>query len=246
MHEQLPGDKSPWWASKRVSRGLACAAYGVPLLAMAVALLASLWLDVTALQALMNEGGPVENATVVVYGSAVLALALGLRLRGDWGSRLATMALVAAMGAREMDLHKAGGEKSILKVSYYLGDIPWQHKLAALLAVLPVLVSLGYLVARHWRAGWQLARRRGPLTVTALVFVATLVLSKLLDRSASVLPEDLGIVLPVFWVSLLLSMEELLELALPAVILVGVAQQRVQAWAAAPAGSAGRYFWRIT
>lgn len=167
------------------------------------------------------EGGPVEGCTEILY--FIVAAAMWLFRRPGDATKLWTSlcVMLCAFGAREMDLHKYWTEKSVLKISFYTGPYPLRAKLIALAVLIPILMALGYLVLRHARAAWASMKRLQPVGITIAVFVVTLVVSKVLDRSINVLAEDFQIYSSFSIKALVSSFEEILELALP--VLAGVA-----------------------
>lgn len=183
---------------------------------------------------LMGEEGPVERLTAI--GFFLLApLVWLLRRRGDPGATLAALAAVfIAFGAREMDWHKAWTGTSVLRVSYYLGPAPTQHKLVALAVLAVFVLALGWLVFRHFRATWQALRRGEPVAVSVAVFIATIGVAKGLDRSYSILTEDFGWPLSVAVQAAVVSLEECLELTLTLIALLALWQNRSRSAAASP------------
>lgn len=177
---------------------------------------------------LMGEEGPVERLTAI--GFFLLApLVWLLRRRGDPGATLAALAAVfIAFGAREMDWHKVWTGTSVLRVSYYTGPAPMQHKLIALAALAVVVLALGRLVLRHARPTWQALRRGEPVAVSVAVFIATIVLAKGLDRSYSILTEDFGWPLTIVVQAAIVAVEECLELTLILIALLGLWQNRMR------------------
>lgn len=177
---------------------------------------------------LMGEEGPVERLTAI--GFFLLApLVWLLRRRGDPGATLAALAAVfIAFGAREMDWHKVWTGTSVLRVSYYTGPAPMQHKLIALAVLAVVVLALGRLVLRHARPTWQALRRGEPVAVSVAVFIATIVLAKGLDRSYSILTEDFGWPLTIGVQAAIVAVEECLELTLILIALLGLWQNRMR------------------
>lgn len=173
---------------------------------------------------LVEEGGPVESSTIVLYLVAVAALAFRRGSIG-WPDKAALAVVLLACAAREADLHKDLFGMSILKARFYTDfAAPWQIAVA-LGAMLPVGVAVWWLLVARRRAWFVRPARWTPAVATAVAFIAVLVLSKVLDR----LPDTL-----VGWhlvTSLseparlfLQAWEELLELALPVLALCGIVQ----------------------
>lgn len=178
---------------------------------------------------LMGEEGPVEQLTAL--GFFLLApLVWLLRRRSDPLPTLAALAAVfLAFGAREMVWHKVWTGTSVLRVSYYTGPAPLQHKLVALAVLAVFVLALGRLVLRHARPTWQALCRGEPVAVSVAVFLATIVLAKGLDRSYSILTEDFGWPLTIGVQAAINALEECLELTLALIALLGLWQNRQRA-----------------
>lgn len=139
---------------------------------------------------------------------------------------VALATVMTAFGLRELDLHKAWTEISVLKLRFWIGAQPLAHKAAALAVLAPVVWALGWL-ARHRAAMlWRALRGRHPVAVTAAVFLVTLVLTKAVDRGVNILSDDLGVAVPARARALGLAFEEVLEMALALLVLLGLAQHR--------------------
>ncbi len=171
---------------------------------------------------LIEEGGPVESLTVLLYLVAVAALAIR-RLPVALLDKTAVGVVLLACAAREADLHKELFGMSILKARFYTDfAAPWQIAVA-LGALLPVVAAVGWLLVARRRAWFVRPAQWTPPVATAVAFIGVLVLSKVLDR----LPDTL-----IAWhlaASLsdtarlfLQAEEELLELALPLLALCGI------------------------
>lgn len=150
-----------------------------------------------------------------------------LRRHGDSPATLAALSTAfLAFGAREMDWHKVWTGTSVLRVSYYTGPAPLQHKLIALAVLAVFVLALGRLVLRHARPAWQALRRSEAVAVSVAVFIASLLLAKGLDRSYSILTEDFGWPLSVAVQGAVNALEECLELALILIAAIALWQNR--------------------
>lgn len=205
----MPGSSSPWFA------------VGAPLTAATVAFL--LWLSVPAaeLLGLVQEGGAIERATHWLYFLLAAWTVLRRDPRDDPRTVLALGVMFAAFGAREMDLHKAWTGGSMLKVSFYLDAAPWTQKAVSLLIVAAVAAAAIHLIRRHAVAMPRRALQREPMALSVAVFVVTMVVSKVFDRSINLLAEDFAIVTPLVVHALVAAQEEILELSLP--VIAGIA-----------------------
>lgn len=203
--------------------------YAGPGLVAALALAAwMLWYvgGATRVFEVTRENGPVELATALIYFAAGAGV-WALRRPGDsWRSVAALSVVLIAFGAREMDWHKVWTGLSVLKISFYLGPAPLPHKLLGGLAVLAAGTALVCLLARHAGAAWRGLQRRDPVAATTACFVLVLVVSKVLDRSVNVLAEDFQVVTSQDVHALVSSLEEILELGLPLLAVLGGLQHR--------------------
>lgn len=206
---------------------VAAAAIGVVAIFALVALL--LWMEqspATVMQVIV-EGGPVERFTEMAYLAVALAMWPLHRRTDAWTTTLALSIVMAAFGAREMDLHKAWTDISMLKLSFYAGNAPWMQKVVALLVLIPILIATVHLIRGHWRRVWMLVKAGHPVGITIATFLVTLVVSKCLDRAVNVLAEDYQVFVTFSTKALVSSFEEILEASLPVLAALGVVQQRV-------------------
>lgn len=183
-------------------------------------------LDATQRQHLMSEGGPIEQASWMLWLVMAFAFAL-LATPGDRVStRVALVVMMVAFAAREADLHKEITGKSVLKLSFYFQEFPLHQKLIAAVAVVAVLAAAGLLIKRYGKQVWRGARSGDIVCTTVLIFLGSMVVSKVLDRSVNVLADDYGIALPAALGQLIGTTEETMEAMLPLVAAIGLLQHR--------------------
>ena len=186
---------------------------------LAIALLAALALPTDVVFALAEEHGVVETLQAFLLLALAAAVLLFRRPGADALTTGSIAFLLFAMGARELEWHKAWIGGSVLKPRFYLGPATSATKLFAGLLVLLLAASAIYLVQRHGRDVWNRLRHRDPLAITAATFFVALVLSRLADKT------HLGHALSRV-VAGTLIVEEMLELALPLLVLLGALQHR--------------------
>lgn len=193
-----------------------------PLLAALLAVL--LWLSLAPPQVMhvMREGGPIEGMTEILYFLLAAALWLSPRAAGEWRTTLALSVMLAAAGAREMDLHKHWTGTSVLKVSFYLRDAPLHQKIVAFVILALIAAAAIDLLRRHGQALWQRLKAREPVACSIALFFVTMAISKVLDRSINVLAEDFGIASSASVLALVSALEETVELSLP--VMAGLAR----------------------
>jgi hypothetical protein len=205
-----------WWLRPQTARD---AAVAVAVIAIAL----GYTLPVERLARLMAENGPVESTTVAFYLVAALLLAV---LRPAAVSRRTVFmltVLLAAFGARELDLHKTLTGTSMLRVSFYGGDAPLLQKTISLLLLAPVVVALVGLARRTPRL-LRRVQRGDAAAMTLAVFAVTLLVSKVADRLVNILLSDLSIPVSPRLSAVVLSLEEILELSLPLLACLAWAQ----------------------
>jgi hypothetical protein len=176
----------------------------------------------------MSEEGPVERLTAATYLGCAIALWVwrDRDAPSATGAALATMML--AFSARELDWHKAFTGTSVLKLSWYAGPASVSAKAVALAVLVPVLLAGWYLLRRHARRVWRGWQQGEAMPSTVVLFLATLVVAKVIDRSVGILQDDHGVMVPVTLVALRSAVEEWLELALTLLVLLGLVQHRAR------------------
>jgi hypothetical protein len=199
----------------------------IALLTAGIALAVWLALPPEGVMHLMSEEGPIETSTSALYFLvALLPLALFFAPPAgtDRRSWLAIAVMSAAGGAREMDLHKAWTEKSVLKVSFYLGQAPLHQKLISLLVLAAIGGALSYLLRRHMRRLWQELRQGQAVAVSVATLFVTTVITKVLDRAINLLAEDYGVATSYPIKALVSALEETMELGLPLIVALSLWQ----------------------
>lgn len=200
-----------------------------PLLAtVGLALLAWWWLPPEAVREAMSEDGWVELGTAAAYFAMAGVMWVWRDRRVSGAVWPALCVVMAAFAARELDWHKAFTERSVLKVGFYFGGAPWQHKLAALAVLVPLALATGYLIVKYTRPVWQALCRREPAAVTVAVYVVGMVLVKMLDRSVNIYIEDFGGAVTDSVRALQSVVEETTELGLAGLTLLALAQLRAR------------------
>lgn len=170
---------------------------------------------------LTSEGGPVERTSQWLYFVMAAVFAFGARLSASAKTRAALVVLMLAFGAREMDLHRYWTGKSVLKVSFYLGSAPAHQKVVALALLAAVALALVTLLRRHGVEVWRGFRVGRPVSTTVVIFIVTMVITKILDRSVNTLAEDFGVLTPPSIRMLVSTLEEIMELSPPMVAAIG-------------------------
>ena len=147
--------------------------------------------------------------------------AFGTRLGGSAKTRAALVVMMLAFGAREMDLHKYWAGKNVLKVSFYLGSAPAHQKVVALALLAAIALALVTLLRHHGVEVWRGFRVGHPVFTMVVIFVVTMVITKILDRSVNTLAEDFGVLTPPSIGVLVGALEEIMELTPPMIAAIG-------------------------
>lgn len=173
------------------------------------------------------EDGPVESGTIFLYIAAALTVLL-IRLPSlSRTDKIAICIVLLAFAAREADLHRAMFDESILKARFYSRDASLGQIALALLALAPIAAAGVWLLVRFGRRWSQSPARWTTPMATVAMFVVALVIAKAMDRLPDVLASS-GMLegVPSAARMLLLSIEEILELLLPVLAILAVAQAR--------------------
>lgn len=180
--------------------------------AVASAIVLSFVMPATALRRLMDEGGPVENLSAVLYLVAIGAVwagrNAGLRVAGALAS---TVVLLACL-SREISLRK-------ILTSHFAdgrGELPFD---ATVWVLIIVVSAAAWLIVRHGASIASGLAPGRPLSVTFATLACALVASQLMDRLPR-LTSELGYVLSEQSRLTALSIEEVLELTLPVLVIV--------------------------
>ncbi|MBD9664960.1 phosphatase PAP2 family protein [Variovorax sp. VRV01] len=191
---------------------------------------AAAWVGLNTPQAIgpavLEENGPVEKSTVLLYLAAVLCVLMVRVAFLSRPDRVAICVLLLAFAAREADWHLAHWGTSLL-------EAPRSHVLAAMAALAPVAIAAGWLAGRAWSASRAMRawRQWRPEATTSLTFVAVIGAAIILDQAPFSFAEQPGLVdagsATAFRGYLMLSFEEILELALPVLALLALLQARL-------------------
>ncbi len=172
--------------------------------------------------ALFQESGPYENATVVVYGLAMIAMLAWVK--GGLPFRLHSALVLGVLAARELDLHKAFTSESTLRLSYYTSDLdPLDTRIAAAIVVGAAHLLLIAMVI-HGKRLWIALRAGRADAYSVAVAVVLLPLSKALDKAPGFIQETLGYQLTEAQFRPFRMVEETVELAIPLLVVLAVAQ----------------------
>lgn len=174
----------------------------------------------------VEENGTVETLTLVCYVIAILVVIFGA-IQARFSTKLATVIMLAYMFMREADWHKAVSSESILKIKFWLnGNIPVSDKLLAIAILIPVAWMLVYFIWNYTKPFWRALSNGEGYAISILMFLVTLVTSKVLDRSLNMLTELYQLHFPEWLIALQTSQEEFLECLLPILIIVVLVQYK--------------------
>ncbi|WP_062366137.1 phosphatase PAP2 family protein [Variovorax paradoxus] len=178
---------------------------------------------------MLEEDGPVEKGTVLLYLAAVLCLPMVRMASLSRLDRTAIGVLLLAFAAREADWHLAHfGAAGLL-------DAPLPRVLAGAAILTLIATAAGWLARRAWSASRAMRswRQWRPEAATSLTFVAVIGAAVILDQLPASLAGQQPDLLAVgsssaaFRSYLMHSFEEILELALPVLALLAILQARL-------------------
>jgi hypothetical protein len=162
-----------------------------------------------AVAPLVREHGWIEASTNAAYGLSIIVL-LAVH-RHDRRFFLHTAFVVALMGARELDFHKAFTTDGVSKLTFFTGDHVGRTEKVVVGLVLSVLVVIALRYLKYWRRLRDGIAHRSPAAYSVSLLIVVIPATKMLDSMLS-------------GVQILKLVEESLELTLPVITLVAVAQ----------------------
>lgn len=178
---------------------------------------------------LIQENGIVEMLSAAGYFACVLLLLAKGGLKPLFTKHWYMPALLILMGLRELDFHKRFTSMGMLKSNFYLStEVPVLQKLAAILVLATATAAVLLLAKNHLFAFLHQLRRSSPAALGFAFAVAFAVLSKGIDGLARKLAKvDIAVSEQIAGDASLL--EELLELGIPAMLLIAVVGTSVKA-----------------
>jgi len=206
------------------SRALAVSAWLVPGLvvgAVLLAIVAALWFPPGKIDEFMRENGPVENATVVWYCVALIFVWLVAHPAFDRASATATSILLIACVAKEVSLRRW----LLATAGYDPGgfDAAAWPNLVAVIFLVALLVAVAWLLWRYARTAVKELPPRRPFVLTLVAAFVYVAAAQVMEH---VLKTDraLGISLTIRDRACALSLEEVLEMMFPILIIIAMLQ----------------------
>lgn len=195
------------------------------LVAALMAILAPLLWRPETINYLMREHGPIENATGVWYVAAVVSMWLVDRGVLEKRSAAAASVILIVCVAKEISLRR-----QLLAAAGFSPEpfifTAWPNLLAALLA-LALFAAVAWLIWRYGRAVLAGAARREPFLFTLAMAFGCLVASQAMDYFLK-LDRPLGWSMSLRPRAVMLSLEEVLEMMVPILIVVVALQLGVR------------------
>ena len=176
-------------------------------------------LDDPTRKALLNEDGPVEIASALLY----FACCAYVLLKGGFGffQRFPYLVVIPMLfGMRELDFDKRFTAIGVLKSKFYVSPlVPLHTKLLVIALGLVVIALILLMLKRHFVDFWDGVRNRTAFGWGILLVLAMLVVSKSLDglerKSTS-----LGVTVPPLIAKYSSVAEEIIELGIPVTMLL--------------------------
>ncbi|GEM_PF-480163 len=175
-------------------------------------------------RAILIEDGPVESASAAGYFicAVLLFVYLGKKAAGHWQIAV----ILIAFGLRELDFNSRFTAMGVAKIKFYLSpDIPFSQKFIAASCALLILYCLVHLLVRNWRSFPVSLKKFEPYAVFTATGLAFLLASLTLDGLGGKLMR-IGFVLDNTWREWAENAEEIVELGIPVMFMLGL-----------------RYFW---
>ena len=168
-------------------------------------------------RALLSENQGIEALTASGFLAAALFLAASVRLARDWHGPL----LLLACCLRELEMHKRFTTMSLLKSRFYLGDtVPMGEKLVGLAILALLAFAACTLLWRYGRTAWNGLWQGLAVETRVLSAAFLLVFSQSIDGIDRKLRPLMSFTRDE--VRLLGAFEEIIELAIPLLIIWAV------------------------
>ncbi len=185
----------------------------------------AIFAPVNVTQFLFSESGPFETLSAWLW--YLLALLCVLNTELMLKTRFFTSLGAALLGLREMDFHKRLFDDSFIKTNFYRSEeIPFMDKLLGIILLL-VILFVFFNLAKMFVQGirqFKLNPHIAYLFITLTILCGGL--SKLLDRSSSILRNDFNIKLMQHTEVIIMTIEEGVEMLLPILLVVAVTSYR--------------------
>lgn len=199
-----------------------------PVLALVSVLLTAavaVWLPLEVVISLMREGGPVENATALLYLFAAGAVFLVRNPAFGGVAKTASAFVLLCCIAREVSVRRWLLDEPL---GVYCCTPAQTRVILGVLLVLLVISGV-WLVTRYGRALLTAFSQRVPAAMALMTMLTCAVLSQMLDRVPKFLAAFFGHAVSMRGRALALSLEEVLEMMLPALVILAVVQARGEA-----------------
>ncbi len=192
----------------------------VALAVTAIGILSAYPFTAERLGELTRETGWIEVSTAVIYFTAAFLL-LTVRRHDPWFFAHSAF-VVALMGSRELDLHKAFTSDSVLSTRFYFRDLAGLQEKLISGVVVTIFAAIVLYYLRYWPRLRDGLSRRSPAAISAALAIAFIPLTKFLDAFGRLMA-GFGFEVT-FDINIVGIVEESSEQAIPVVIALAVAQ----------------------
>lgn len=203
-------------------RSTSLAAPVLALAAIVLTLAIGVWFPVELLTHTMREGGPIENATAVLYVVAAGAVFLVQHPAFGGLAKSASAFVLACCIAREVSVRR------------WLLDAPFgpycctagQTRIIIGVLLVVLVIAGVWLAVRYTRTLLSAFTHRAPAAIAIVTMFTCAALSQIFDRLPKITLALFGYVASMRGRALALSLEEVLEMMLPALVVLAVLQTR--------------------
>lgn len=196
------------------------------ILFIALLILCLLLLPKDVAKMLIKENGPVEMVSAIAYIVSSVWLFLKSR-QSEVRKNLSAVVIVLLLGLRELDFHSRFTTMGIFKTRFYISStVPLMEKLIVSLIVIAIFIFALHFIRQHYSSFVKGIRQRsGPQMVIFFAIVCAVV-SKFLDRCSDPLKKYIFVFNSEHGGMVISVMEETIELAIPAFILIVISAYR--------------------
>lgn len=195
------------------------ALYGITLLGLAVLTAFLQSADEDFIDAVIQEGGPIESLSAIGYFVGITLLVFtGKKFTGY----PYVIFILLLLGLRELDFHHRFTTMSLSKITFYISsEVPLQEKILGVILITLFLYALIRLAKAHFSGLRYALKQKEPPAIGVYLGVLLILLTKTLDGLARKLA-GVGIIMSSYLEQLTIILEEVFELGIPLMFIIAI------------------------
>lgn len=179
-------------------------------------------MDPRRTQWFLSESGPVESLSAAGYFLCLLAFGVLNREKAWPAKGWYVFVILLIFGLRELDFHSRFTTMGIFKSRFFISaEVPVLEKIIGAAVLLTLVGAIAVLVRHHFRSFVRGVRTLAPAATSLLLAIFLLFFTKGIDGLPRKLA-DLGVSSPEALEHLFTSIEEVLEMGIPILMLLAI------------------------